>query len=132
MAISSCPGEDLLDAAFVGAGGGKQHAPLGALVGIADVDLQQEAVELRFGQRIGAFLLERVLCRQHVERRGHIMALAGDRDVVLLHGLQQRRLGLRAGAVDLVGHQQLGEDRALDEAEVAPSRRRCPPAPPSR
>ena len=37
-------------------------------VGIADVDLQQEAVELGFGQRIGAFLLDRVLGRQHVER----------------------------------------------------------------
>ena len=35
----------------------------------------------------------------------------------LLHGLKQGRLGARAGAVDLVGHQKLGEDRALDEAE---------------
>ena len=47
------------------------------------------------------------------------MAVAGDRDVLLLHRLQQRRLGARAGAVDLVGHQQLGEDRAGDEAEAA-------------
>ena len=49
------------------------------------------------------------------------MALAGNRDVVLLHGLQQGGLGLGAGAVDLVGHQQLGEDGALDEAEAAPA-----------
>ena len=47
------------------------------------------------------------------------MALAGNGDVVLLHGLQQGRLGLWRGAVDLVRHQQLGEDRALDEAERA-------------
>ena len=56
-----------------------------------------------------------------MEGRRQVVALAGDRDVVLLHGLQQRRLGLGAGAVDLVGHQQLGEDRALDEAEAAPA-----------
>ena len=43
---------------------------------------------------------------------------------MLLHRLQQGRLGARAGAVDLVGHQELGEDRALDEAErAAPSAR---------
>ena len=46
-----------------------------ASVGIADIDLHQEAVELRFGQRIGAFLLQRVLGRQHVERRGQVVAL---------------------------------------------------------
>ena len=64
-------------------------------------------------------MLERVLCREHMERRRNIVALAGDRDVVLLHGLQQRRLGAGRGAVDLVGHQELGEDRALDETEGA-------------
>ena len=47
------------------------------------------------------------------------MAVAGHGDVLLLHALQQRRLGARAGAVDFVGHQQLGEHRALDEAEGA-------------
>ena len=51
-----------------GAGGVEQDFALGVAVGIVDVDLHQEAVELRFGQRIGAFLLERVLRRQHVER----------------------------------------------------------------
>jgi hypothetical protein len=38
--------------------------------------------------------------------------------VVLLHGLQQGRLGARAGAVDFVGHQQLAEHRPLHEAEL--------------
>ena len=49
------------------------------------------------------------------------MILAGDRDAALLHRLQQRRLGARAGAVDLVGHQQLAEHRAGNEAERAPA-----------
>ena len=92
---------------------------LGVVVGIVDVDLHQEAVELRFGQRIGALLLDRVLGREHVERARNVVAIAGDRHVVLLHGLQQRRLGARAGAVDLVRHQELTEDRTGDEAEAA-------------
>ena len=103
----------------VRAGGGDHDLPLGRLVGIADIDLQQEAVELGFRQRIGAFLLERILGRQHVEGRRQVVALAGHGDVLLLHALQQRRLRARAGAVDFVGHQQLGEHRALDEAEGA-------------
>ena len=47
------------------------------------------------------------------------MTIAGDRDVVLLHGLQQ--CGLRAWArpIDFVRHQQLAEDRTGDEAEAA-------------
>jgi hypothetical protein len=40
--------------------------------------------------------------------------------VVFLHGLKQRRLRSRAGAVDFVGEQQLGEDWSTDETE--PSR----------
>jgi hypothetical protein len=39
--------------------------------------------------------------------------------VLLLHCLQQRRLRARAGAVDLVRHQQLGEHRAGEKAEAA-------------
>ena len=53
---------------LLGAGGLEQDAALGVAVRIVDVDLHQEAVELRLGQRIGAFLLERVLRREHVER----------------------------------------------------------------
>ena len=54
-----------------------------------------------------------------MERLRQIVARAGDRDVLLLHRLQQRRLRARRGAVDFVGHQQLGEDRTGDEAEAA-------------
>ena len=61
------------------AGGLEQDAPLGLELGIEDVDLHQEAVELGFRQRIGAFLLQRVLGGQHMERRGQVVARAGDR-----------------------------------------------------
>ncbi len=36
-----------------------------------------------------------------------------------LHRLQQRRLGARAGAVDLVGHQKLAKHRTGHKAEIA-------------
>jgi MoxR-like ATPase len=37
--------------------------------------------------------------------------------VILLHRLEQRRLGLWRGAVDLVGEDDLREDRSFDEAQ---------------
>ena len=47
------------------------------------------------------------------------MRLAVDGDRALLHRLQQRRLGLGRGAVDLVGQQQLAEDRPARQREAA-------------
>ena len=55
-----------------------------------DHDLEQEAVELGLGEGIGPLHLERVLGREHEERRIEREALAGDRDLVLLHRLEQR------------------------------------------
>ena len=112
-------GHGRLRLALFRAGGVEHDFALGLVVGIVDVDLHQEAVELRFRKGIGALLLDRVLGGEHVEGARHVVTVAGDRDVVLLHRLQQRRLGARARAVDLVGHQQLPEDRARDEAEAA-------------
>ena len=89
------------------------------MIGIIDVDLHQEAIELRLRQRVGALLLDRVLRREHMEGAGNVVTIAGDGHVVLLHRLQQRGLGTRARAIDLIGHQQLTEDRAGDEPETA-------------
>ena len=44
--------------------------------------------------------------------------LAVDRHLVLLHRLEQRRLRLRRGAVDLVDQQDVGEDRPGPELEL--------------
>ena len=96
-----------------------QNVPFCGTVGVVDVDLNQKPVKLGFGQRIGAFLFNRVLRGQHMERAAQRTVLAGDGDLAFLHRLQQRRLGARAGAVDLIRHQQLAEDRAFDEAEIA-------------
>ena len=82
-----------------------------------DHDLEQEPVELGLGQRVGALHLERVLRREDEERRVERVAVAGDGDLVLLHRLEQARLGLRRGAVDLVGEHEVREDRAGLEPE---------------
>ena len=47
------------------------------------------------------------------------MRAALDRDLPLLHRLEQRRLRLRGRPVDLVGEQQVREDRPGPELEVA-------------
>ena len=78
---------------------------------VADDQLEQEAVELGLGQRIGAFLLDRVLGGHHEERLLEPVDVAADGDGVLLHGFEQGRLGLGRGPVDFVGQHDLGEDR---------------------
>ena len=51
--------------------------------------------------------------------RGQRAGDAVDRDLALLHRLEQRGLGLGRRPVDLVGQQQVGEDRALAEGQLA-------------
>ena len=90
---------------------------------VVDEDLQQEAVDLRLGQRVGALGLDRVLRREDEERGRDRERLPADRHLLLLHDLQQRRLHLRGRAVDLVGEQQVAEDRAelgVERAGVRP------------
>jgi hypothetical protein len=65
-----------------------------------------------FGQGIGADLVGRVLGGDDEERRGQRPGLALDRDLVLLHRLEQGALGLRPARIDLVGEQHMREHRA--------------------
>ena len=87
---------------------------------IADAQHHREAIELRLGQRVDAFLLDRVLRRQHPERIVERERGVGERHLPLLHRLEQRALRLRRRAVDLVGEQDVREDRPL----LDPERRR--------
>ena len=87
------------------------------VVGVADARLHEEAVELRLGQAVGAGLLDGVLRRDDHERLTDRVRLAVDGDAALLHDLEQRRLRLRRGAVDLVGEHDGREDRARVELE---------------
>jgi hypothetical protein len=75
------------------------------------VDLEEEAVELGLGERVGALLLEGVLRRHHEEGLRERVAHTPHRHGPLLHRFEQRGLRLGRGAVDLVGQQHLREDR---------------------
>ena len=115
------PAQHLRRQRLRGAGGGQQHRAFGGERGIAHLDFQQKPIQLRFRQRIGAFLFDGVLCGQHMEWTRQDMLHAGHRHAALLHRLEQGRLRARRGAVDLVGHQQLAEHRAVQEPERAPT-----------
>src|SRR5215211_3744984 len=86
---------------------------------VAERGLEEEAVELRLGEREGSLLLDRVLRREQQERRGQGPGDAVDGDLVLGHRLEQGRRGLRHRADDLVDQHDVGEDRPGAELEVA-------------
>ena len=67
-------------------------------------------------------MLDRVLRRGDQERVGQRPGDAVGGDLALLHRLEQRGLRLRRRAVDLVGEQDVREDRALAELELAGAR----------
>ena len=92
---------------------------LAGRIGIVDEHVQQEAIELRLGQRIRAFLLDRVLRRHDHEQRRQRIRHGADRDLPLAHRLEQRRLHLRRRAVDLVGEHEVVEHRPLPKHERA-------------
>ncbi len=89
------------------------------LVEVGHDDVEHEAVELRLGERIGSFELDGILRREHEERPLERIGPARGRDVILLHRLEESRLRLRRRAVDLVGEEDLREDRPADEAQRA-------------
>ena len=90
---------------------------------ILDDHVEHEAIELRLRQRIGAFLLDRILRGQHEQRTVEVVANAADGDLVFLHRLEQRGLRLGRRPVDLVGQQNVREDRPADEADDPLARR---------
>src|SRR2546427_7471161 len=87
--------------------------------GIADVDPEEEPVHLGLGEWIGAFVLDRVLRRNTEERSVEMERLHFVGGLLLLHRLEQGGLRLRRRAIDLVRQEQMGEDRAAAEDEVA-------------
>ena len=72
------------------------HLELLGEVRILHEHLEHEAVLLGLGQRIGAFLLDRVLRGQHEERIGQRVPHPADRDLPLLHRFQQAPLASSA------------------------------------
>ena len=103
--------------------GGGAGEDLGQFTGgrVADQDLEEEAVELGLGQGIGSLLIDGVLGRHDEERFDEFAQLAAGGDLVFLHRFQQGRLGLGRRPVDFVGQDQVGEDGAALELELAPA-----------
>ena len=89
------------------------------LARIAERRAQEESVELRLRQWEGALLLDRVLGREDEEGLGQRPRDPVDRHLLLGHRLEQRRLGLRHRAVDLVDEDDVREHRPGSELEVA-------------
>ena len=78
---------------------------------VADLELEHEAIDLRLGQRVGAFLLDGVLRRQNEERLLELERLVANGDLPFLHRFEQRALHLGRRAIDFVGEDEVGEDR---------------------
>ena len=100
----------------------RQNPPLFLRRRILDHDVEHEAIELRLGQRVCALLLDRVLGGQYEEWPLEVEPDTVDRDLVLLHDLEQGGLRLWWRSIDLVGQDDVGEDRPLDEADDALAR----------
>src|SRR6185436_10277225 len=88
-----------------------EQRALGLGVRITELDAHQEAVELRFRQRESAHLMGGILRGYDEEGLRQAPGLAFGRHLMLLHRLEEGALGLGRGAVDLVGEDDLGENR---------------------
>src|SRR5207248_258003 len=85
---------------------------------IVEQDFEQEAIKLRFGQRVRAFVLNRIFGGKHGEERRERVGFAVNRRLSLFHRFQQRGLRLRRRAIDFVGEQDVREDRAFAKTEI--------------
>ncbi len=86
---------------------------------IADVDLQEEAGRAVPRAAGRCLLLDRVRVASTWNGRGRSWRSTATETKCSCIAWSRGRLRARAGAVDLVGHQQLREDRALHETERA-------------
>ena len=74
-------------------------------------------VALCFGEWICSIVFDRILGCNGEKRIGEPVFLPLNGNLAFVHRFQQRRLGSRGRAVDLVGKQQIGEDRTLTEGK---------------
>src|SRR5437868_128173 len=88
-------------------------------VGVSHSQPHQEPVQLGFGQRIGAVMLDRVLCGENDERLGQLVGFLFHRYVAFGHRFKQRGLSFWSGAIDLVGQNYVRENRPGFELERA-------------
>ncbi len=111
--------ENLLGLGAVIGGGAAEHLYLFGNFRVINGDQIHEAIKLRLGKIVGAFLFDGILRGEDKKERFEAIALVADRNLLFLHGLQKSRLRLGRRAVDLVGENDVGEDRAGHEHELA-------------
>ena len=91
-------------------------------VGIVHNDLEHEAVNLGFGQRVGALLFERILGRHDQEGLRQRVGIIAQGHLAFLHRFQQGTLDLGRGAVDFVRQDEVAENGAVLGVETALAR----------
>jgi hypothetical protein len=79
---------------------------------VIEMQRKHETIQLRFRQRISAFLFDRILGGDDQEGIRQGAGLAAHRHAVFLHGLEQRGLGFGRRAIDFIGQKQIGKDGA--------------------
>ncbi len=66
-----------------------QNGTLFLLARVINDDFEHEAIDLSLRKRVGSFLFDGILRGQHEEGLIELEGLLADRDLALLHGLQQ-------------------------------------------
>ena len=90
--------------------------------GVADAELEEEAIELGFWEGVGAFVLDGVLGGEDGEG---VVELAGDAiygDLFFLHGCEQGGLGFGWCAVDLVSKHHVRKQRSAAKMKAVVAR----------
>jgi hypothetical protein len=87
-------------------------------VGEIDGQFEEKPVELGLGEWVGPLHLDGILGGEDEKWLLEFVSLVRDGDAVFLHRLQHRRLGLGCRPVDLVGEDDVREDRSPFELEV--------------
>ena len=98
---------------LTGAGGAVKDCLKIRRLRISNQQFGEKSVELGFGEWVCAFHFEGVLGGHDKERLGQTVRRTGDGHGVFLHGFEKCRLRLGGRAVDFVGQQNVGEQRAF-------------------
>ena len=95
------------DLRFVAGGGAVEDLREFFAGRVADLQLEEETVELCFRKRVGAFLFDRVLRGHHEEGTVQLMSGSSDRHRMFLHRFEQGGLRLRGCSIDFVRQNDL-------------------------
>ena len=84
---------------------------------VSDDDFEHESIHLGFGERVGSFLLDRVLGGHDEKEIGKLESFFADGDLTFLHRFQEGGLHFRGSAVDFIGQHDVAEYGALFDNE---------------